>query len=89
MDLVSLIGFAAGTLTTLAFVPQVAGTLRTRRSDELSWGMLAAFAVGVALWTLYGILLRKPPIIVANAVTLALVLVLVGMKLRYDARPTR
>lgn len=83
MALMTAIGFAAGTLTTLSFVPQVLKTYRTKRCDDLSAGMLTAFAVGVVLWLVYGLFLGSAPIIAANAVTFALLAVILLMKARY------
>lgn len=80
--LLRTIGYVAGTLTTLAFVPQVVRTWRTRSTGDLSVGMLFAFSAGVALWLIYGLGLRAWPIVVANGVTLALALVLLGFKLK-------
>jgi MtN3 and saliva related transmembrane protein len=85
MRIDTLLGFMAGTLTTLSFVPQVHKAWRTRRCTDLSWGMLLAFAAGVTLWLCYGLLLRQSPIIVANAVTLALLVALIVMKANYRA----
>ena len=83
MGWITLLGFAAGTLTTLSFVPQVHKAWRSKRCDDLPLSMLLAFGAGVALWLIYGVVLRKSPIIVANAVTLALILLLLILKLRY------
>jgi MtN3 and saliva related transmembrane protein len=80
-DLVQLIGFAAGSLTTLAYVPQVVRTWRTRSARDLSLGMLIALSAGVSLWLTYGIVLGAWPIIIANALTLVLSLVLIVFKL--------
>ena len=85
MSPVTLIGFAAGTLTTFSFVPQVVKSYRTKRCDDLSWGMLLAFTSGVVLWLVYGLFLHSAPIISANAVTLALLAVMLVMKVRYRA----
>ena len=79
----TLLGFAAGTLTTTSFIPQVHKAWRTKRCDDLSWTMLIAFGTGVLLWLVYGLLLRASPIIAANAVTLALILCLLSLKFRY------
>ena len=89
MTIASAIGFVAGTLTTISFVPQVLKTFRSKRCDDLSWGMLLAFATGVFLWCVYGVLLRSAPIMLANLVTLLLVIWLVVMKLRYRRALTR
>ncbi|MBI2678108.1 MAG: SemiSWEET transporter [Candidatus Koribacter versatilis] len=80
---ITLIGFVAGTLTTLSFVPQVLHTWKTKRCDDLSFGMLLAFGLGVALWLVYGIALRAMPIIAANSVTLVLIAAIAAMKRRF------
>lgn len=84
MDFLSanLIGSAAGTLTTLAFVPQVLRAWRTQSVEDLSVWMLLTFATGVALWVLYGVKTHALPLVVTNGATLFLALLLLGMKLR-------
>jgi MtN3 and saliva related transmembrane protein len=81
--LVTVLGFAAGTLTTFSFIPQVHKAWRTRHCDDLSLGMLLAFGTGVLLWLIYGLLLHAAPIIAANAVTLTLIAVLLYMKANF------
>lgn len=70
------VGYVAATLTTVSFVPQAALTLRTRDTSGVSLPMYLLFTCGVSLWLAYGVLLRAWPVIVANAVTLALALVI-------------
>ena len=77
------IGFAAAALTTTSFVPQAWLTFKTRDVSGISLGMYSAFTLGVALWLLYGVMLSAWPIVVANAITLALACAILGMKLRY------
>ncbi|MBR9971675.1 SemiSWEET transporter [Magnetospirillum sulfuroxidans] len=81
MSALDVIGSIAGTLTTLAFVPQVVKTLRTRQTRDISTAMWLMFCAGVALWLVYGLLLAAWPIIVANALTLVLAGVVLGVKL--------
>ena len=83
MPLHEIIGYFAAVLTTLSFVPQVWHTFRTRDVSGISLGMYLVFACGVSLWLLYGVLLGAWPIIVANAVTLALAICILAMKVRY------
>jgi MtN3 and saliva related transmembrane protein len=80
-----LIGYLAAVLTTCSFIPQAWHTFRTRDVRGVSLGMYRAFTIGVALWLLYGVLLGAWPIVIANAVTLALAATILGMKLRYHA----
>jgi MtN3 and saliva related transmembrane protein len=89
MTIPTLIGFVAGTLTTFSFVPQVLKTFHSKRCDDLSWGMLLAFTTGVFLWFVYGLFLRSAPIMLANLVTLLLLVWLVVMKIRYRRAITR
>ena len=81
-----MVGYIAGTLTTLSFVPQVVRALRTRKTADISWGWLAAFQCGVVLWLVYGLVLHDWPIILANLVTMSLCAVLIGAKAR-SSRP--
>jgi MtN3 and saliva related transmembrane protein len=83
MDTIVIVGYIAGALTTLSFVPQVIKAWRMKETRDLSLAMLVLFAIGVILWTLYGIWVGSLPIITANFITFALILVLVGLKLWY------
>ena len=74
------LGYAAATLTTAAFVPQAWLTFRTRDVSGISLGMYSAFTVGVVLWLAYGVALKAWPVVFANAVTLALALSILVMK---------
>jgi MtN3 and saliva related transmembrane protein len=77
------IGTIAATLTTASFVPQVIHTLRTKDVSGISLGMYSAFTLGICLWLVYGLLLDAWPIVIANAITEALALCILAMKLRY------
>jgi len=74
------VGFLAGTLTALAFVPQVLRTWKTRSAGDLSWGMLSAQTIGVALWIGYGVGRSSLPVIASNSCTLVLMIVLIALK---------
>jgi MtN3 and saliva related transmembrane protein len=86
MRLTTLIGYLAGTLTTLSFVPQVFKAWRSKSCHDLSWGMLIVFSLGVTFWLIYGLRLWAMPIIAANAVTLALLIIIIALKLLYRVR---
>jgi MtN3 and saliva related transmembrane protein len=81
-----LIGYLAAFLTTCSFVPQAWLTFKTRDVRGISLGMYTAFTTGVALWLVYGLTLRAWPIVVANAITLALAASILAMKLHYRHR---
>jgi MtN3 and saliva related transmembrane protein len=84
-----LLGYLAAALTTASFVPQAWLTFRTGDVRGISLGMYSTFTVGVALWLGYGIALSAWPIVIANAVTLALAASILAMKLIGDRRAHR
>lgn len=77
-----IIGLAAATLTTSAFIPQAMKVIREKDTKSLSFSMYAMFTSGVAMWLIYGILINNMPIIISNAVTGALALVILTMKIK-------
>jgi MtN3 and saliva related transmembrane protein len=85
-SLKDIVGTVAATLTTMSFLPQAWLTLRTRDVSGISLAMYSVFTVGVSLWLVYGFLLQAWPVIIANAVTLALALTILTLKLRYGGR---
>ena len=78
-----ILGYLAAILTTGSFVPQAWHTFSTRDVSGISLGMYSVFTVGVACWLGYGMLLGAWPVVVANAITLALATTILVMKLRY------
>ena len=86
MDMITLVGFLAGGLTTASFVPQVVKTARTRSARDLSEAMLLVFLAGLCLWTFYGMELGSAPIIAANIITICLVGAILVMKVKFRDR---
>jgi MtN3 and saliva related transmembrane protein len=72
MTAVTAIGMLAAILTTVAFVPQVIKTWRTRSTADISLGMFVILVAGVAAWLIYGLLIGDAPLVLANGVTLLL-----------------
>ena len=79
---IEIIGYCAAFLTTFAFLPQAIQSWRTRDLSGISVGMYSLFTVGVGLWLIYGLIIEKWPLIVANALTFALALSILVLKLR-------
>jgi MtN3 and saliva related transmembrane protein len=80
------IGSVAAVCTTISFVPQLIRVWQRKSASDISISMFLLFSFGVACWLIYGIGMGAPPIIAANAVTLALALAILVLKLRYDRR---
>jgi MtN3 and saliva related transmembrane protein len=83
---IEIIGYCAAFLTTIAFLPQAIQSWRTRDLSGISVGMYSLFTVGVGLWLIYGLIIEKWPLIVANALTFALALSILVLKI-HDGKP--
>ena len=81
---VNAIGMVAAFCTTISFVPQLVRVWRLRSAREISLIMFLVFSLGTALWLLYGIFIHSVPVILANAVTMALSLAILALKVRFD-----
>ncbi len=78
-----ILGTLAAILTTVAFIPQVVQVWKTKQTKDISLGMFSLFSVGVFLWFLYGIVLMKWPMIIANGIVFILASIILGFKIKY------
>ena len=83
MNGVSLIGYLAASLTTVAFVPQVVRAWRTRSTHDVSLSMFVMLNAGIFLWLIYGVLIHDLPLIAANLITGVLAASILYLKIRY------
>jgi MtN3 and saliva related transmembrane protein len=80
----SLVGAIAAVFTTIAFIPQAYHSYKTRDLSGVSLPMYSIFTLGVALWLAYGLLLHNWPLIIANAITLALSMMILVLKIKHS-----
>jgi len=79
------LGFIAGFITTVSFIPQVLRVYRNKSGRDVSLWMVVLLSAGTFLWLIYGVLTHAAPIVAANAVTFSLVVVICVLKLYYAA----
>ena len=77
------IGYIAGALTTICFVPQVLKIIRDKDAKGVSITTFSVFSCGVALWLIYGIFIKSTPIIIYNGITLPLSLAIIYYAIKY------
>jgi MtN3 and saliva related transmembrane protein len=77
----TIVSGIAAVLTTAAFIPQAYKIIHTRETKGVSLWMHVTFAVGVVFWFILGLMLVNWPMMLANAVTFFLTIVIVAMKL--------
>ncbi|UKV16122.1 SemiSWEET transporter [Thalassospiraceae bacterium SW-3-3] len=83
MSFETVLGLLAGSLTTVAFLPQVIRTWRTRSTADISLVMFLILCTGIALWLVYGLIRGDWPVIIANGFTLVLASTILFFKLRH------
>jgi MtN3 and saliva related transmembrane protein len=84
MEFPTALGLVAGAMTTVAYLPQVIKTWRSKSGDGISWGMMIILCLGITLWLVYGVYVHDLPVICANGVTLLLASLILGLKIRYS-----
>ncbi len=89
MNIVTSIGLVAGAITSLAAVPQVVRTYRTRHARDLSIWQPVLLVIGMLLWLIYGIFLRDLPLILANAFSILCYALLIFMKIYFKEDDNR
>ncbi len=86
---VDMLGYSAGFITTLTFLPQVIKTYRERSARDISMNMFLIAAINEVMWIVYGALKQDMVIVLTNVVVLILSTTMIGFKLRYGKRPRR
>ena len=80
--MIEWIGYLAGILITFCYVPQAWHVISKRETKGISLFAYVMLFTGVALWTIYGILLASWPLILSNGITLPFILTIIIMKIR-------
>jgi MtN3 and saliva related transmembrane protein len=83
MDSIEILGLVAATCTTVAFIPQVYKVWKEKSAKDISLLMYLVLTLGLTLWLIYGIKIYSIPVILANGITLLLVLFMVYLKLKH------
>lgn len=87
MDWKEALGFVAGALITVAFIPQVWRLYKLKSAREISLPFNLLFLAGGVCWLVFGVLEKSPSIIVSNAVNITLVLAMLYAKVRWGGQP--
>ena len=81
---IEFFGYFAAILTTLAFLPQLIKTLRTKKAEDVSLITLIMFLSGVLSWIIYGYKISSTPILIANIITFILNLLILIFKITFQ-----
>lgn len=80
--MIEVIGYAAATLSTIAFLPQVIQTIKTQRTKDISLGMYTIIVLASICWIYYGITKNAPPIYLTNICVFVLSAIVLALKVK-------
>lgn len=83
MDMIQILGLAAGACTSAAAVPQLIKTWKTKEVGDVSMKMFLLYVVGMGMWLVYGIIKSDTPIIITNAIALTFHGIMLYLKIKY------
>lgn len=86
MYMKEIIGIIAGIFTTLAVLPQVVKTIKSKSVEDISKWMFICLLIGVGSWTVYGIMKEDFPIIITNGISFILNGIMLSVKLSYNSK---
>ena len=81
---IEFFGYFAAILTTLAFLPQLIKTIKTKKAEDVSLITLIMFLTGVLSWIIYGYRISSNPILIANIITFILNLLILIIKITFS-----
>jgi MtN3 and saliva related transmembrane protein len=79
----TLLGSVASALVSASFIPQIIKGYKTKHLADVSYLLMIMISIGMSLWIVYGIEKQDLVIIGANITTIALNMILLGLKVRY------
>ena len=86
MNWTQVIGIAAGICTSTSLIPQVVKTIKEKKAEDVSLGMLLVLGTGILLWIVYGIKKNDIPIIATNAFSLLVNITMVILGIKYKKK---
>ena len=86
MSGVDIVGYSAGAITSLTFLPQVIKTWKVKSAKDISLLMFVIAAINEVMWVFYGALLTPANwvIILTNVIVLSMALTMIYFKLKYN-----
>jgi MtN3 and saliva related transmembrane protein len=81
---IEVLGLAAGTISSITFLPQVIKIWQTKSAKDLSMPMLLLLVLGVSMWLAYGIIIKNTPVIYTNSMVLFMTFIMLFFKLKYN-----
>lgn len=89
LGIYEIVGFIAGSFTTLAFVPQIIKVLKTKKTEDFSSLWLLMTLTGLSLWFVYGLAIQSQPVVLFNLLSIIFVTVIIFYKYSFQINPLK
>ena len=86
LTVVDLVGGGAAVCSMTSFAPQLIKIVRERDAAGVSLRMYLVTVAGFVLWTSYGLLIGRWPVVASNVVCLAMSAAILALKWRLDRK---
>lgn len=83
MQITELIGFTAGGLVTISYLPQVIKSWKTKSTRDVSLFLGLINSIGQMLWIVYGAVIHSTSLVAMSSLTLSLTLSLLFLKIKH------
>ncbi len=82
-EYVNYIGILAGVCTAISLLPQLFKIIKKKKAEDISYFMLFILITGLMGWTWYGIEKKDYPIILTNAFSVLVNLLIIVFTVKY------
>lgn len=87
MNWLAILGFVAGALSIVSFLPQLIQAYKTKNTKAISFSMYLIFCLGGLLWLTYGWLKQDWPVFYTNILIGLQSWTIFILKIKYDLIP--
>ena len=84
MNIASIIGIIGGVTSSIGGIPQIIKMIKTGETEDLSWGMINLWLIGLSFSFSYGILINQIPIIITTTLSMLLTIIMLTLKIYYE-----
>jgi MtN3 and saliva related transmembrane protein len=82
------VGIVAGIFTAFSLLPQLIKLIREKKAEDISLFFLVVLFIGLGFWIWYGFLRNDLPIIITNAFSIVVNLLMIILGIKYKRQKT-
>ena len=86
MQSTTIVGLVSSIFTGVSLIPQLVKIIKEKKAEAISLGMLAVLFIGLCGWVYYGILKEDWIIIISNAFSLVVNILIFIFSMKYKEK---